>query len=143
MPDVSVIVPVYKVEPYLRQCLDSLIGQTKQEIEIILIDDGSPDNCGQICEEYAKKDSRIKVFHQENQGLAQTRNNGLEASTADYIMFVDSDDWVAPTFCEQAYQLITEKHADMVIFEYSQIKAGKALKSHNPTIQEGYKTIPE
>ena len=68
MPDVSVIVPVYKVEPYLRQCLDSLIGQTKQEIEIILIDDGSPDNCGQICEEYAKKDSRIKVFHQENQG---------------------------------------------------------------------------
>ena len=142
-PDVSVIVPVYKVEPYLRQCLDSLIGQTKHEIEIILIDDGSPDRCGQICEEYARKDSRIKVLHQENQGLAQTRNNGLDVSTANYIMFVDSDDYIAPSFCERAHQLITKHNADLVFFEYSPFKKTRRLKSPFPAIKEGYKTIPE
>ena len=144
-PDISVIVPVYKVEPYLRQCLDSLINQTKKEIEILLIDDESPDTCGQICDEYAEKDDRIIVIHQENQGLAETRNIGVATASADYIMFVDSDDWVSPKFCETAFQLINEIKADMVLFEFAQIedKTGKVIKREKYPMIEGYKTIPE
>ena len=80
-PDISVIVPVYQVEPYLRTCLDSLIGQTKKEIEIIVIDDGSPDQCGLICDEYAAKDERVRVIHQENRGLSSARNAGTRPLT--------------------------------------------------------------
>lgn len=100
MPKVSVIVPVYNVEPYLRQCLDSIVSQTLKDIEIILIDDGSTDGSGEICDEYKREDHRIRVIHKVNEGLSAARNDGIDASTAPYIMFVDGDDWVEPEFCE-------------------------------------------
>ena len=91
---ISVIVPVYKVEPYLRRCIDSIISQTYHNLEIILVDDGSPDNCGAICDEYAEKDTRVRVIHKPNGGLSDARNAGLDIMTGDYVAFVDSDDWI-------------------------------------------------
>lgn len=98
---VSVIVPVYNVEKYLRQCLDSIINQTYRNLEIVLVDDGSPDNSGTICDEYEQKDSRIRVIHRENGGLSAARNSGLDIATGEYVAFVDSDDWLADTFVEK------------------------------------------
>ncbi len=95
----SVIIPVYNVQNYLRTCIDSVINQSLREIEIILVDDGSTDNSGQICDEYSAKDNRIKVIHECNKGLSCARNKGIAFSTAPFIMFVDSDDWVEPKFC--------------------------------------------
>ena len=100
-PVVSVIVPIYKVEPYLRKCLDSIIGQTYRELEIILVDDGSPDNCGKICDEYAAEDKRIKVIHKANGGVSSARNAGLEnVGDSDWITWVDPDDWIEPDMVE-------------------------------------------
>ena len=94
MSEISVIVPVYKVEEFLRDCIDSILNQTFGDFELILVDDGSPDRCGQICDDYAVKDNRIKVIHQENKGLSGARNVGLEVMTGNYITFIDSDDVV-------------------------------------------------
>lgn len=101
MPTISVIVPVYKVEKYIHRCVDSILAQTFTDFELILVDDGSPDNCGAICDEYAKKDSRIKVIHKENGGLSSARNAGIDAAGGMYIMFCDSDDYVASDWCDQ------------------------------------------
>lgn len=98
---ISVIIPVYKVEPYLRQCLDSVVNQTYRNLEIIIIDDGSPDNCGKICDEYARKDDRITVIHKENGGLSAAWNDGISASSGEWIAFVDSDDWIDDTYFEK------------------------------------------
>lgn len=104
MPLISVIVPVYKVEPYLYRCVDSILSQTFSDFELILVDDGSPDDCGAICDEYAAKDQRVRVFHQENRGQAAARNMALDwvfaNSDSEYISFVDSDDWVHPRYLE-------------------------------------------
>lgn len=100
VPKITVIVPIYKVEPYLRRCIDSVINQTYSNLEIILVNDGSPDNCGKICDEYLQKDSRVKVIHQENQGLSMARNNGMSITTGAYVGFVDSDDYLAPEMYE-------------------------------------------
>ena len=100
VPQVSVIVPVYKVEKYLHRCVDSILNQTFTDFELILVDDGSPDNCGAICDEYAAKDSRIVVIHQENRGQAAARNRALDVARGEWIAFVDSDDWVHPRFLE-------------------------------------------
>ncbi len=113
-PLVSVIVPVYKVEPYLRQCLDSVVGQTYRNLEILLIDDGSPDTCGQICEEYAASDARIRVIHQKNQGLSGARNTGMDVATGAYLMFVDSDDWIDLTLTEKLVERSLATDADLV-----------------------------
>lgn len=100
-PNVSIIVPIYKVEPYLRKCLDSIVSQTHQNLEIILVDDGSPDNCGKICDEYAAADQRIKVIHKPNGGVSSARNAGLDAVTdGEWIMWVDPDDWIEPDMVE-------------------------------------------
>lgn len=93
---ISIIVPVYKVAPYLRQCVESIINQTYRDLEILLIDDGSPDECGEICEEYKNRDNRIRVFHTENRGLSAARNLGLQNAAGDCIGFVDPDDWIEP-----------------------------------------------
>lgn len=103
-PLISVIVPVYKVEQYLPRCVDSLLHQTYENLEIILVDDGSPDRCGEICEEYARKDPRIRVIHKENGGLSSARNAGIDVARGEYLGFVDSDDWVEP----EAYALMAE-----------------------------------
>lgn len=115
---VSIIVPIYKVEEYLSQCIDSILYQTYSDLEIILVDDGSPDNCGSICEEYAKKDKRIKVIHKENQGLGMARNTGLEYAKGEFIYFVDSDDWLEPNAIECLVKYQKEYDADIVMCNY-------------------------
>ena len=115
-PNISVIVPIYNVEKYIRKCLDSLKTQTMKEIEIICIDDGSTDDSGQIADEYVL-DPRFRIIHTENRGLSAARNRGIDESLGAWIMFVDSDDWVDPMFCEMSYQAMVENGADLVIFE--------------------------
>ena len=116
MPKVSVVVPVYNVEKYIHKCLDSLVNQTLEDIEIILIDDESPDNCGKICDEYAKNDKRIKVIHKKNGGVSSARNDGIKNATSDWVMFADSDDWCEETMCEIAYENAIKNDADVAIF---------------------------
>lgn len=113
-PLVSIIVPIYNVEKYLHRCMETLINQTIENIEIIMVDDGSPDNCHQLCDEYAKKDKRIHVIHKENGGLGFARNSGLEIATGEYISFVDSDDYVTEDMCEKLYQAAKRNNADVV-----------------------------
>lgn len=112
-PLISVIVPIYKVEPYLKKCVDSILTQTYKNLEIILVDDGSPDNCGAICDEYAAKDSRIRVIHKPNGGLSDARNAGMKIMTGQYVAFVDSDDWIEPNMYSSLLGLITRFEADM------------------------------
>lgn len=112
---ISVIVPIYNVEKYLDKCVDSIIDQTYRNLEIILVDDGSPDNCGQICDEYAEKDNRIKVIHKENGGLSDARNAGLKISTGKYLVFVDSDDCMTTDGIEYLYKLAKKNNAQLVI----------------------------
>ena len=115
---ISVIVPIYKVEKYLVRCVDSIINQTYKNLEIILVDDGSPDNCGAMCDEYAKQDERIKVIHKENGGLSSARNAGLDAATGDYIAFVDSDDRITPDAYENLVFALGERVDAIANFMY-------------------------
>lgn len=112
---ISVIVPVYKVEKYLEKCLDSLVCQTYKNIEIIVVDDGSPDNCPQICDEYAQKYDFITAYHKKNSGLSSARNYGVKCSSGEWIAFVDSDDFVEPTYVEHLWKLQQQFQADMVV----------------------------
>ncbi len=98
---VSVIVPIYKTEKYLRRCVDSILAQTYGNLEVILVDDGSPDHCPEICDDYARQDDRVKVIHQINQGVSAARNAGIKAATGGWIQFVDSDDWLEPDYTEK------------------------------------------
>ncbi len=115
-PLVSIIVPVYNVEKYLDKCVQSLLNQTYKNIEIILVDDGSPDNCGDICDEYAKKDDRIKVIHKTNCGLAAARNSGQDSASGAALMFLDGDDYLEPNCCEYAYKALIENDVELVMF---------------------------
>lgn len=117
-PKVSIIVPVYNVEPYLRQCMDSLVNQTYQNIEIICVDDGSTDASGKILEEYAKSDERVKVFHTENSGVAFARNIALAHASGEFLIFVDGDDWIETNTCEEAVWPAKERSADLVMWPY-------------------------
>lgn len=119
---ISVVVPVYKVESVLGDCLDSICNQTYKNLEIILVDDGSPDNCGRICDEYEKKDHRIRVIHQKNQGLSAARNNGLEQSSGEYIAFVDSDDILHKEFYNLMMQALKYTGADMSVCNMMKIE---------------------
>lgn len=110
---ISVIIPVYKVEPYLPKCIESVLHQAYQELEIILVDDGSPDRCGAICDEYAEKDARIRVIHKENGGLSDARNAGMRIATGVYLAFIDSDDWVDGDYFETLYRLLKDNDADL------------------------------
>lgn len=114
MPVISVIIPVYNVEKYLRKCVDSVLGQTFKDIEIILVDDGSTDGCGKICDEYAEKDSRIRVIHKENGGLSCARNAGLDIARGEYIGFVDSDDYVSAEMYEKLLAAAKEYSANLI-----------------------------
>lgn len=115
-PLVSIIVPIYKVpEKFLRKCIKSLRGQTLKNIEILLVDDGSPDNCGKICDEYADKDERIKVIHKRNGGLSAARNTGCKNAQGKWIMFVDGDDWIEADMCELMYAAGEKKKVDIVL----------------------------
>lgn len=110
---VSVIVPIYNVEPYLERCVDSILAQTYRHLEVILVDDGSPDGCGAICDRYVSADARVHVIHKQNGGLSSARNAGLDAATGDYVMFTDSDDWIEPEMVSVLLRGITENDADI------------------------------
>ena len=115
---VSVIVPVYNVEKYLRQCLDSILQQTYQNLEILIINDGSTDGSDAICREYLEKDERISYFAKENTGISDTRNVGIRQATGEYVTFVDSDDWIEKTYIEELYDKLITYHADIVATNY-------------------------
>lgn len=128
----SIIIPVYKIkEIYLRQCIECCINQTYRNIEIILVDDGSPDNCGAICDEYAAIDNRILVIHKENRGVSSARNIGIERSTGDYITFLDSDDWIEADTCEKIVNAVGQKNIDLIIFLLVKEYAGEKIFSKN------------
>ena len=114
-PMISIIVPIYKVEKYLSKCIDSILSQTFTDFELILVDDGSPDSCGKLCDEYALKDNRIKVIHKENGGLSDARNAGIKVAKGKYLGFVDSDDYIAPDMYELLYRLLTESNAEIAV----------------------------
>ena len=111
-PLISVIVPVYKVEQYLGRCVESLLAQTYKNVEIILVDDGSPDSCPAMCDEYAAKYEKIQVIHQENKGLSGARNTGIDHAKGDFLAFVDSDDLWSPHFLESLYKALKEKESE-------------------------------
>lgn len=136
MPKISIIVPVYNVASFLCQCIDSLLMQSLKDIEIILVDDGSNDGSGEICNEYATIDNRIKVLHKTNGGLSSARNDGIRISTAPYIMFVDSDDWVAPDFSEKPFIAATQYNAELTLFSYSRI-INNRVYPQNPPFRTG------
>ncbi|MEN6371397.1 MAG: glycosyltransferase [Armatimonadota bacterium] len=117
-PLISVIIPVYNVEPYLRRCVDSVLAQTYTQLEVILVDDGSPDSCGQICDGYSLADSRVKVIHQENGGLSAARNTGLRHAAGDYIGFVDSDDIIDSDMYAALYRAMEENDADIAVCQF-------------------------
>ncbi len=131
MPKVSIIVPIYNVERYLDRCVQSLLNQTLKDIEIILVDDGSPDNCPTLCNEYARKDSRIKVIHKKNAGLGFARNSGLDIANGEYIAFVDSDDYVSENMYEQLYNETVAQNFDIVYCGVNaQKRNGKIIREH-------------
>lgn len=125
MIKISVIIPVYNVELYLSDCLNSVCGQTLQDIEIICIDDGSTDNSSKILKNYAQKDSRICVIRQENRGPSAARNTGIKQAKGEYVSFIDSDDWVSKNFCETLYHMAKKNNADICGCGFKTIKKGK------------------
>jgi len=128
MDKISVIVPVYKVEKYLEECIESIVGQTYTNLEIFLVDDGSPDNSGKICDEWAKKDNRIKVIHKENGGQSSARNKALEKMTGDYFVFIDSDDFVDKDYVKLLKDNIDQFNADLSIVSFTRYKDGDEKK---------------
>lgn len=133
----SVIVPVYKVEDYLPKCIESVLGQTFSDFELILVDDGSPDNCPQICDSYGEKDGRIKVIHKENGGLASARRAGIKVAQGEYVFNLDSDDLIEEDTLEYAYNKITETGCEIVSFAYRWVKGEKTFKVTDDCIEEG------
>ncbi|MBQ8418228.1 MAG: glycosyltransferase [Phascolarctobacterium sp.] len=129
MPKLSIIVPVYKVEQYIHKCVDSILNQTFTDFELILVDDGSPDNCGKICDEYAQKDKRVRVIHKENGGVSQARNLGIDEAEGEYITFIDPDDWIALDMYEKLFDLIGKEDLDVVCFEVYEVKGSKCSAS--------------
>lgn len=138
---ISIIVPVYQAEQYIHKCLDSLLSQTYQDIEIVLIDDGSRDKSGEICDHYAQKDQRIKVIHQENGGVSKARQKGLEAATGDYIIHADPDDWVDATMCEELLKVAVEEDADMVICDFWTEEPARTIRNHEQPSELDSETI--
>ena len=136
---VTVVIPIYNVEKYLNRCIESVIGQTYENLEIILVDDESPDNCPQICEDWKNRDNRIKVVHKKNAGLGYARNTGIDCATGEYICFVDSDDYVAADMVEKTYKCAEQYNADIVLYGYNVVDSnGKKVKE---CIPKPYKTF--
>lgn len=136
-PLISVIVPIYKVESYLCRCVESIRQQTYKNLEIILVDDGSPDRCGEMCEKLAEADSRIVVIHKENGGLSDARNCGLDAAKGAYIAFVDSDDYIAPSFLQILYDALQKTDSDVALCAY-QVVTGQELSGGQKDKPESY-----
>ena len=137
-PLVTIVVPVYNVEQYLDRCIESIVNQTYNNIEIILVDDGSPDNCPQMCDDWARKDNRIKVIHKENNGLGMARNSGIEIATGSYILFVDSDDYIAPQTIEKCIAEFDRMQSDVVMFGRFETYADGTIKEKPIVTDECY-----
>ena len=133
----SVIVPIYNIEKYLKRCIDSVLEQSYSDFELILVDDGSPDNCPEICDEYALKDSRIKVVHKQNGGLVSARKAGISLATGEYVFHLDGDDAICPNALESAYLIINEMHPDIVSFSYKKCVNGAVTQVVNDLVEEG------
>ena len=141
---ISVIVPVYRVEKYLPACIDSILNQTFTDFELILVDDGSPDRCPEICDEVARRDARVRVIHQANAGLSAARNAGIEAAHGAWLSFVDSDDYIAPHFCEKLYQTAQRTNADCVMCSVQNVdESGKLIDSALMRVADEVKTGQE
>lgn len=132
---ISLVVPIYKVEKYLARCIESIMNQTYKNLEIILVDDGSPDNCGDICDYYAKKDQRIKVIHKKNGGLSDARNVGIDIARGDYIGFVDSDDYIHPLMYERLWDSMQSSESDIAVSNIEKVY-GEAMKFPSITADE-------
>ena len=130
MPLVSIILPIYKVEKYLPECLESVINQTYKNLEIILVDDGSPDNCGKICDEYAKNDKRIKVVHKKNGGVSSARNAGIEVSTGEWVYFCDPDDVIEKNLIKLALSTALSDETDICFFDYEDFNGNGSVKKY-------------
>ena len=126
-PLLSIIVPVYKVENYLPKCIDSILAQTFTDFELILVEDGSPDNCPALCDAAAEKDARVRVIHQKNGGLSAARNAGLDAARGAWIGFVDSDDYIAPEMYEVLHQAVQSTGADLALCDYAEVDEALSL----------------
>ena len=127
---ISVILPIYKVEKYLKKCIESILTQTYKNLDIILVDDGSPDKCGEIIEEFRKKDKRIRTIHQNNGGLSAARNNGIKIANGKYIVCIDSDDWIEKDMIEVLYKNIVNTNSDISICEFiEEDEYGKILSN--------------
>lgn len=148
-PAISVIIPVYKAEKYLHRCVDSLLIQTFLDFEVLLIDDGSPDSSGNICDEYARKDSRIRVFHKENGGVSSARQCGVNHALGEYTIHADPDDWVEPNMLEMLYKKAKEENADMVICDFYEecnnkrryVKQRPTALDHNTVLHELFQQL--
>ena len=137
IPVVSIIIPIYSVEEYLSNCIESVISQTYTNIEIILVDDGSPDGCGRICDEYAQKDRRIKVIHKTNGGLISARKAGLAVASGEYITFVDGDDYIKPDMCQTLYEVTCLYNPDIIAVGFTLVYPnGKVI--YDNQLPEGY-----
>lgn len=134
---VSVIVPIYNVEKYLCACIESILNQTYSDLQIILVDDGSPDRCGEICDEYAQKDKRIEVIHKENGGLGYARNSGLELARGEYVIFIDSDDWIDSNHIETLITTAHKTNADVVIHGFQKCTDDGKVLVKEELIQHG------
>lgn len=139
MPEISVIVPVYKAEDYLHACVDSILSQTVSDFELILVDDGSPDGCGAICDDYAARDSRVRVIHQENQGQAAARNHALAAAKGEWVCFVDSDDAVHPQMLERLRQAAAESGAAMSMCRM--LEAPEMPENFSPPVEVSWELL--
>lgn len=142
---ISVIVPIYNVEKYLTKCIESIINQTYENLEIILVDDGSPDNCPIICDEYAKRDSRVKVIHKKNGGLSDARNAGLDIATGEYIMFIDSDDFVEIDMMESMMNNMIDNNVDLVVcnIKYIYDNSEKVKYNQKDKVLDKYEAMQE
>lgn len=140
-PKISIIVPVYKAEKYIHRCIDSLLAQTFKNFELLLIDDGSPDSSGKICDEYAHIDSRVRVFHKENGGVSSARQNGTDNAIGEYIIHIDSDDWVEKNMLKDLYQKAITDNADMVICDYYIDYANKSIQVKQAPTALDHKTV--
>ena len=127
---ISIIVPVYNAEKYRPHCIDSILVQTYTDFELILVDDGSPDNCGKICDEYAAKDSHVRVIHQKNGGVSAARNAGLDEITGEYVTFVDADDWIHPMYLEILLKVLLENDVDVSVCTYE--RPTEHINTHCP-----------
>lgn len=136
-PTLSIIVPVYKVEAYLKACIDSILAQTFRDFELLLVDDGSPDGCPALCDQAAEKDPRVRVIHQKNGGLSAARNAGLDIARGQWIGFVDSDDYIAPEMYEQLYRRVQQDHTKLALCEYQLVtEAGTPMPSRSAITED-------